>query len=188
MTKHDLSAFDALKGRKTPWPDRYSLAKEIFPSVENLDWQKLFRLDPTVAGEIINDINKASDAAPKRPGKRASVDRETAALQLKKLMGEDYSLEAFDITFKAMIGKRSIRGVASKVGIDRNQIYRLLRGEVRPSVYEMETIAPAFGKTADFFLEYRLMYVTAFLLQRIENIPESSVHYYRKIRKIGTHG
>lgn len=180
----DLSIFEQLDS-KTPWSVRYSICKELFPSIENLNWSEVFRQDPEIMGNIVNAIIKASEASPGRPGKRHPVSKKTTQEYFMKLSGDDYSLEPFVPTFERLTEGKSIRSIASKTGIERNQIFRLRKGKLAPDVYTLEQIAKSFGFSPEYFLEYRVAFVTAFLMNRLESIPESSVHFYRKISKIG---
>ena len=48
----DFSVFEG----KMPWKERYQLIVSVFPSVETLDWNEVFRADPAILGRIVNDI------------------------------------------------------------------------------------------------------------------------------------
>lgn len=181
----DLSAFEQFKGKKVPWDERVQLIKKVFPSTEKLDWKKLFRDDPALLGGIVNDIIKASQASPSRPGKRASVNSATTRSELRTLSGDDYSVEDFASTLRFLKGDRSIRATATKTGLDRNTIHRLLQGTMDPDAFLMESIATAFKKDPSFFVEYRVAWILNALGMQLENIPEASVHFYRKMRGIG---
>jgi len=184
MKKPDLSIFDQINKEKPSWEKRYALIKEIFPSVENLNWSQIFKEDPDLMGDIINEISKASDASPGRPGKRPPVSRKTARDTYLSLSGQDYSLEPFHVTFRELTEGHSIRDIAHKSGLERNHVYRLMNGK-EPDIYSIECIAQGFGKRPEYFLEYRVFFVITFLTNRLEKIPESSVHFFRKLAGIG---
>lgn len=180
--------FDEATKLKIPWDDRVRLIGKVFPSTENLDWYKVFKQDPALLGTIINDIIKASQASPRRPGKRASVDAPTTMRELTTLAGDDYSLEEFPKAFAALMGGRSIRHTAARTGLDRNTVYRLLHGKMPPNAYLMEAIAKAFGKDPSFFAEYREAWIVSCIAFQLQRIPESSITFYRKMRSIGKWG
>jgi transcriptional regulator with XRE-family HTH domain len=116
------------------------------------------------------------------------VSSETTRDNLLQLAGDDYSLEPFIETFRKITVGKSVRAIAAKTGLDRNQVHRLQTGKTVPDVYSMEVIAKAFGKTGDYFIEYRAYFIASTILAHLDNIPEAGVHFYRKLRKIGRHG
>jgi transcriptional regulator with XRE-family HTH domain len=181
----DLTEFKSPDGKKIVWAERLKIIHKQFPSVGGLDWRKSFSADPTLAGRIIGDIIKADLAEPGRPGKRAAVDRHLAEQRLRELLGEDYTMSPFNEAFKVLTKGKSIRAVAAKTGIDRNQVYRLLEGKATPDAWAMEQIAKAFNKQPGYFLEYRVAYVTAFVTSQLLDSPESSVFFFRKLTKGG---
>lgn len=189
-----ISKFDQLNAEKktrsssVDWQKRYELAKDVFPSLTRLDWTKIWNQDPKILGDMVNDIVAASEASPRRPGKRAAVSAEKTRDNLVRLSGADYSLDEFVDTFRNLTIGKSVRSIAAKTGLDRNHVYRLQQGKATPDTYSMEVIAKAYGKGADYFLEYRLYYISNMILSHLENIPEAGVHFYRKLRKIGIHG
>lgn len=182
--KTDLSIFDIVNKQKPSWEQRYALIQELFPNINKLNWSKIFRDDPDLMGDIINEIAKASDASPGKPGKRPPVSRQTARDTYLTLSGQDYAIEPFVITFKMLTSGNSIREVAEKTQLDRNHIYRLMNGK-NPDIYSLECIAKAYGKRPEYFLEYRNFFIVTFLLNRLEKIPESSIHFFRKLARIG---
>jgi hypothetical protein len=185
---YDAEVFDKLNPTKPNWETRYSIVKDMFPSITKLDWANIFKEDPHIMGNIINDLIKASEASPRRPGKRSSVSADTTRDNLLSLAGEDYSLEPFIETFRKVAYGKSVRAIAAKTGLDRNLVHRLQTGKVQPDIFAMESIATAYGKSADYFLEYRMYFITATIIDHLDYVPEAGVHFYRKLRKIGRHG
>lgn len=183
--KRDLSMFDQANKEKIPWDDRVRLINKVFPSTTNLNWYKIFKEDPAIMGAIVNDIIKAAQASPSRPGKRASVDSKIANKELRTLAGDDYSLEDFATSLKILMGKTSIRKTATMVGTDRNTIDRLIRNKMVPTAAIMEDLAKAFGKDPSFFVEYREYWILEMLRRQLNKVPESSITFYRKMRGIG---
>lgn len=164
------------------WETRYAAIVQQYPSVEKLDWDKVFRLDPTVLGRIINDILKIDQAEPGKPGKRPSLDVDRARDRLRQFEGEDYSLEAFPDAFRALTGDRSLRSVARRVGLSHNNIHRLLTGEVSPAPQVMVQIAQAFDRNPSYFQEYRVAAVVGMMLERLSGSPEQSIAIYRRMK------
>lgn len=167
--------------KKHPWEQRLALIKEQFPSIDRLKWETVFREDPEINGKILGDILKIEAATTGKPGKRPSLDPKEAAVRYKQLIGEDYSTLPFTETFNALCNGRSVRAVAAKTKLDRNQVHRLMNG-ADPTVHAMEAIAKGFKKDPGFFHEYRMLYTVAFLMRRMDGAPESTVGIYRRIK------
>jgi hypothetical protein len=153
-----------------------------FPSIDNLDWERAFRLDTELYGRVWKDILKADQVAEGRPGPRPPLDLEKASKRYLQLTGEDYVFTPFKEAFRDMIGSDSIRKVSSNTGLDRNLVARLLSGDVEPDNYEMEVIATAYGRRPSYFLEYRIGYVLMMVHAHMMKYPESSVSPYVKVR------
>lgn len=181
----DLSVFHS---KKMPWSERLKLINATFPTTVQLDWKKLFDADTGLLGDLVNDIIKADQAVPGRPGKRAAVEPAIAKKRLRVMMGEDYSHDPFPVAFRLLAGDRSIRNIASKVALDRNLVYRLLKGDMEADAYMMETISKAFGRDPSYFVEYRVAWIVGLLAMRLEGAPEASVHFYRKLKRLGPYG
>lgn len=180
--KERLEPFKEINEKKVPWDQRIELIKKQFPSVAALDWRKVFGEDPALMGRIINDIIKVDAAQPGKPGKRPAVDPETAQQRLRQMCGEDYTALPFKDSFKALAANRSIRGIAHKTKLDRNYVHRLLNGQAIPTGDVMAQVARAFGKDPSYFAEYRVAYIFAVLFHKLEQTPEASVAFYRKMR------
>lgn len=181
--KRDLSMFGKRGvGRKMTWADRKKLIEQEFPSTKSLDWKRAFDADIDLFGRIIRDILKIGDNQPGRPGPRPQLDEETAAQRFRELMGDDYTVLPFADAFRALAGDRSIRHVATKTGLDRNAVDRLMKGTIQPDAYQMEKVAAGFGRDPSYFLEYRMLFISAALLDKMASSPESTVGLYRKIQ------
>lgn len=175
-----LAPFKSLP-KKHPWEQRLEIIKQQFPSIDRLEWAKVFKQDPELHGRIISDILKADAAKAGKPGKRPALDPKEAAERLRQIFGEDYSVQPFTETFNALIGDRSVRAVAHKTGLDRNYVHKLMRG-ADPTAEAMEKIARAFKKDPGYFAEYRMLYIVGSLFMRLENAPDASVAMYRKVK------
>lgn len=182
MSAHniDLSMFEG----KMPWKERAEIIHKQFPSVNKLDWNKVFKTDPSILGRIVNDIIKQEQARPGTPGKRPSLDPAVASQRIQELSGEDYSLLAFSDAFTNLKGDRSIRHVADKVKLDKSLVHKLLHGRIEPTMDQMETIARGFKKQPGYFHEYRVAYVLSMMSVLMNDGPESAIVQYRKISEI----
>lgn len=182
--KPDLAAFADMNQRNRRWDSkRVSLIKEQFPATAHLDWKRAFDQDMDLFARLLRDILKLDQAQPGRPGPRPALDYETGVQRLRQYMGEDYSVLPFGEAFKILSAGRSIRNLAAKTGLDRNQVHRLLTGQIDPDVYSMTQVAKSFNKHASYFLEYRTLVITNAILGRLEYSPETTIGMYRKLQE-----
>lgn len=182
MPEDQLEPFEELNAResKVPWADRYELIKKQFPSVENLDWSKVFRSDPTIMGSILNDIIKVEVAPPGRPGKRPALEKKQAREILSQYQGEDYTLLPFAKALNRLKNTLSVRQLARKISMSPSYCYNLMSGYKDPSIEDMTLVAGAFDKHPSYFYEYRVAFVSAVMAERINYAPESSIIYYER--------
>jgi len=182
-TAEALRVFGELnsKEKRVPWSERRRLISHYFPSVDRLDWMEVFRQDPGLMGRIINDILKLDAAVPGKPGKRPGLDQKDAERRLATLLGERYSELPFPQAFRNLAGERSVRHVATKTGLNRNTIHRLMTGTQVPDEWEIEQIAAAFDVAPSYFTEYRMAAVVGFIYSQLMRNPEATVIFYKKI-------
>lgn len=178
----ELRAVERSTGKKNQ-KERQRLIAENFPSVHALDWNKAFDNDIDLFGRIVRDILKIEQPQSGRPGPRLALEYEEGKHRLDQLMGEDYTTEPFVEAFKYLAADKSIRQLARKVDLDRNLVFRLLKGQVEPDAFVMEQIAGGFSKHASYFLEYRLLRIKEALGKRMQWAPESTIGIYRKITR-----
>lgn len=167
--------------RKIPWRDRYEVIKRQFPSVVSLDWEKVFRADPTIMGNILNDIIKVEVAPRGRPGKRPALDKEQAREVLSRYRSEDYTLLPFAKAVNRLKQTSSVRQFARKVSMSPTYAYNLMTGSRQPTVEDMELVAGAYGKHPSYFYEYRVAFIATLVAERVEYAPESSIIYYERV-------
>lgn len=177
----ELDVFREANKHKIPWGERSKLIQKHFPRTAELDWFEVFYEDPAVLGRIINDIIKLDGERTGKPGKRPTLDLDIAEEKLRQLCGEDYTSLEFKDAFRVLCGKLSIRGVANKTGLDKSYVHRLLSGNAVPTVEAIEAIAKAFKKHPSYFVEYRIGYIVAVIANKLEQIPETSIHFYKKL-------
>jgi transcriptional regulator with XRE-family HTH domain len=177
-----LEPFAELNARdkRVPWKDRYEVVKQQFPSVQSLDWERVFRADPTIMGNILNDIIKVEVAPKGRPGKRPALEKEQAREVLSRYKSEDYTLLPFAKAVNRLKETQSVRQFARKVSMSPTYAYNLMMGYRDPSVEDMELVASAYGKNPSYFYEYRVAYVTSLMAERMDYAPESSIIYYER--------
>jgi transcriptional regulator with XRE-family HTH domain len=188
----DLEPFTELngtsvKGKRVPWQKRVDLIFRQFPTTEALiegkvpNWKRAFDKDIDLFAWILRDVLKADSATPGRSGPKPTVDRFQGAVRLRQLMGDDYSVEPFNVAFRSLAHARSLSNIAHKTGLSRTQVNRLLKGDSQPSGAEMEAIAKAFNVAPGFFAEYRLGVVVNALVDKLQKVPEATVKYWREI-------
>lgn len=170
--------------RKETWNRNFSAAKEQYDSISDLNWDAALGYDQEVFTHIVSDIIKAEGKRP-RPGKRPSLDRQDAFYALKKLSGEQYSDECFDVTMRALSNGRSTRGIAHRTGLNKDVISRLQRGVLKPSFQSMEKLARGFGKDPAYFVEYRAEAVAALVRDYLLDHPETATAWYVKTKRSG---
>lgn len=191
MTKINLSGFL----ESLPWDERATLIRRTFSSESlvaattpetELAWQKVFYREPELMGRILRDILKQEQAIPGRPGPRPGLDVARAEPLVDGWMGRDpkvrpYSVLPFHQAFQLLVEGRSIRSVANTVGLPRNTVHRLIRGQVSPTSDMMLRVAHAYKKNPSFFLEWRIGVISAAIIQALTNQPERSVKSYEAL-------
>lgn len=179
----ELNEKEKAAGKKLPWKERYSIIREHFPVVDQIDWVKAFK-DTDLYGRLWRDILRVDQANEENAGQgpRPALDPARARERLRQLMGEDYSYLPFQESFTILAGDRSVRHLASKVGLGRHLTWNLKNGISEPDLYTMEIVARAFGKDPSYFLEYRIAFVIGAMASRMEQAPEMTVDMYRELR------
>jgi transcriptional regulator with XRE-family HTH domain len=177
----DLSVFEA-NGKKMSWSTRKGLIKEQFPAYQALDWEAAFKADIGLLGLIIKSVLKSDQSTLGRPGPRPTLDPKRSAERYTQFIADDYSYLPIDETLEHLRGDLSIRGLANKVGLDFNLVYRILNGKATPSIVDLQVISKAFGKHPSYFLEYRVAYILGAMELAFIESPESSVSTYLKLK------
>lgn len=175
----DLSEFSELK--KVAWEQRSKKIQKRFESVEAVDWDVALGRDINLFGRILRDILKLEQAVPGRPGPRPSLDQHAAIRRMMQLLGKDFTILPFHEAFQVLAAGRSVRHVARIVGLNKSQVARLLTGENEADGFQMRVVAEAFGKHPSYFLEWRILYITAALVRRMEWSPETTIRMFRQL-------
>lgn len=168
---------------KLDWSETVERLYREVPEAENVNWEGLFRADPTVLGSLVNDIIKVSVSKKGRPGKRSANSEADVAADLLKLTNSDYADLAFPQALRMAMGRRSLRQTASLAGIDKMTVHRLLNGDgAPPTPAQMESLATALKKDPSYFVEYRAAYVCNALYRMLCANSDSAVIFYKKIK------
>ena len=157
------------------------LYKDV-PAVQEVDWEVLFKSDPRILGDIINDVIKIAVSEKGRPGKRSASSADDITDDLRKLNKQDYSELLFKIVLKKQMHARSFRQVAARSGLSKSVIHRFTTGESEPTFKQLEKLAVAFNKSPGYFLEYRAAYVCEILFQLLIDNPSLSIVQYEKLK------
>lgn len=163
-----------------------SAIRAQFPSIDTINWEKVFREDTELYGRVWKDILKYDQAGEGRPGPRPALDPEKASKRYLQLTDDDFTMLPFQEALKNISDGMSIRKLAVRTGLDKNLVFHLVTGRREPDAYEMELFATVFGRRPSYFLEYRIGYVLAMVHAHMSKYPESSVSPFIKIRdKLG---
>jgi hypothetical protein len=106
---------------------------------------------------------------------------------LDRLRGMDptrhpYSLLPFPEAFSLLMGTRSVRHMANRLGTSPTRVYRLQHGlGIPPTAAEMETIAERCGHHPSFFREYREWAIFQAIVERMAEDPETSIRVYERL-------
>jgi len=165
--------------------ERKKMLREKFPSTAHLNWSAAFDNDIDLLGHVLRDILRL-DMAPLQSGRRPGLEEVEARPSLDRLLGRDptdhpYSLLPFPATFRLLADGRSLRSLASKVGMAKSTVQRLRTGVEAPTPEEMERIAKSFHKQPAYFLEYRVQSITASIFDALGEDPETSIGFYERM-------
>lgn len=170
------------KGRRLSWDERVAMIYDHFPGCKNPNWNVILS-DMDTLGEVVRDILRLEQATPGKSGPRPSPEVREGMKSVRKMNGDDHTVLRFSEAF-AMLGQGySVRHLASKTGLSRSQIQRLMRGECDPTPQEISQVAKGFGKEPSFFVEFRSAVIMAALGARLELVPEATIGLYRRVMK-----
>lgn len=159
-----------------------SAIKAQFPSIDDLDWSKLFHQDIELYARVWRDILKFDQAGQGRPGPRPALDPHAGWKRFMQLTEDDYSMLPFPEAMRLISNNATIREIVTATGIGRNTIHRLMSGKMEPDAFELEACALAYGRRPAYFLEYRISFILRMVYAHMRKFPESSVGPYKKVR------
>lgn len=171
----ELNANEKAKGKKPGKimsPERIALIHKHFPQATKINWRIALQ-DPDLWGRFLKDLSKPA----------SGETMEQALERLRRLTGNDYSYEPFPVAFRSLAGSRSVRHLATKLGLNPQMVWRLKTGKMEPDLRLIEKIAKGFGKEPAYFAEWRIAYVLGALGDQLERSPETSVDLYKKLRR-----
>jgi len=166
---------------KQTWDERFEIIAKEFPDTRNFNWESAVFNDTDLFTSLLGDVIR-SGRTSKRPGKRPALSRKEAEGRLNQLAAEDHSELEFQDAFRVMCGKRSIRHIANKTGLDRNMVHGLMTGKKYPTFALMEQIADAFDRDPSFFLEYRIGYILSRMNTFLFRSPDTASLWYKKFK------
>ena len=169
---------------KLDWDETVARLYQEIPDAESVNWEALFRSDPKILGDLVNDIIKVNVSQKGRPGKRSASSEEDVAADLRKLTNSDYAEVPFAEAMKAAMGSRSLRQTAMLADMDKMTLHRLLGGTGVPvTSVQMEQLAAAVKKDASYFLEYRAAYVCHAIYRMLCGNSESATIFFKKVKR-----
>lgn len=183
MTEENIRDLSSFK-KDMPWDKRVEMIRGQFPNSTDMQWKKVFDQNEDIFARIMRDILKVDQAVPGRPGPRPALEYDQGMETLKRLMGQDFCTAPFTEAFSLIAGGRSISHIANKVGLSRSHCYRLMKGDVTPTIGDLQAVAEGFGKHPSFFAEYRAAFVIAHLEAKLMQAPESTIDFYRRITRV----
>lgn len=166
-------------GRSVPWAERSHAIRQVVPSTSwgTTDWYDALG-DYNLLGRIMRDVLKVGWEPPTRRGQRGPLEWDEGMARMEALTAEregHITLVEFNEAFAKLAGNRAMRHVAIKVGLTKSQVNRLLLGQIKPTMAELERIAAAFGKPPTFFVEYRVNMICAMIADSLITSPERTV-------------
>lgn len=170
--------------RQRDWQSTLDRIEREVPGTKEVDWISLFKADPKILGDLVNDVIKVNISEKGRPGKRSAQSAEDIEEDLRKLTGEDYAVRAFPEALREAMGGRSIRHVATQAHLDKMTVHRLLNGKgAPPTAEQIEWLAKAVRKDPAFFLEYRILYVCSVMYQMMMTSSEAATIQFNRLKK-----
>lgn len=170
--------------RQRDWQATLERIEREVPGTKEIDWVSLFRADPKILGDLVNDVIKINISEKGRPGKRSAQNAEDIEEDLRKLTGEDYAVRAFPEALREAMGSRSIRQVAAQAHLDKMTVHRLLNGKgAPPTAEQIEWLAKAVKKDPAYFMEYRVLYVCSVMYQMMMTSSEAATIQFSRLKK-----
>lgn len=163
------------------------MAWEDATAVAGLDqinsWVSLLEERPEALWGLIADVVKAAKASQgeRRTGRRPAVSVGSLDELYAVLFPPSYSTKPFCDTFAVLLGDRSQRAFATRVGFNQATVSRLLAGKSQPSPQTIERIAKALGVRPTFFAEYRALKLGEIVTDVLLANPDLSADSLRRM-------
>lgn len=135
---------------------------------------------PGLLGDILRDLLRLEATDGSR--NRTTPELADGIAQLQDLIGNDYSVAPFPEAMAVCTRGQSRRQVAERAQLPLAQVQRLATGKARPTAYDMEAIARAYGRPPEWFHAYRVLVLVRLVEEDLERHPERSAVLMRKVR------
>lgn len=163
------------------------MAWEDAAAVAGLDqiasWNDLLEERPEALWGLIADVVKAAKAGQgaRKTGRRPAVSVGSLDELYEVLFPPSYSIKPFCDTFAHLLGDRSQRAFAGRVGFNQATVSRLLAGKTQPSPQTMERVAKALGVRPTYFAEYRALKLGEVVTDVLLAHPDLSADSLRRL-------
>ena len=167
-------------------------AKRLYPACGmGIDeWVTFFKSPAGLGamGKILYDIYDEVRSAEERNAGLRRIGRRPgrSAVPLQEVMDvvlpTEFTNDALPVSLARLIGGRSQRQFALKVPITQSHLCRILSGERRPNLEQLERIANAAGVRPWFFPEWRALYISALMGEVMADSPHLSITALRAMR------
>ncbi len=146
-------------------------------------WTDLLAQRPEALWGLVADVVKAAKAGEgeRRTGRRPAVSVGSLDELYEVLFPPTYSNRPFIDTFAELMGERSQRAFATRVGFNQATVSRLLAGKVQPTPQMIERIARALGVRPTFFAEYRALKLGEVVTDVLLAYPHLSADALRRL-------
>lgn len=146
-------------------------------------WVDLLGQRPEALWGLVADVVKAAKASEgeRRTGRRPAVSVGSLDELYEVLFPTQYSVKPFCDTFAHLLGQRSQRAFAVRVGFNQATVSRLLTGKTQPSPQIIERISVAFGVKPTYFAEYRALKLGQVVTDVLLAHPDLSADAVRRL-------
>lgn len=165
------------------WHEEAKELKKRLPDLSEYDWDRELETNEEFLISILRDIIKMGGEPPST-GPRRVLSRKDSQEQLDQLMSNDFSSKDFLESLTKLSNGDSVRTIAAKTGLNRNTVHRLQKGEIDPDPWHLDQIARSYGKHPSYFKEWRHMYLSVAVMNKLNNNPDASIQAYLKFDEL----
>ena len=145
-------------------------------------WSDLLGERPEALWGLVADVVKAAKAQGSgKTGRRPAASVGSLDELYEVLFPTQYSVKPFCDTFAHLLGERSQRAFAGRVGFNQATVSRLLAGKTQPTPQIIERIASAFDVKPTYFAEYRALKLGEVVTDVLLANPDLSAETLRKL-------
>lgn len=154
------------------------------------EWVAFFRSPAGLdaMGKILYDIYDEVRSAEERNAGLRRIGRRPgrSAVSLQEVMSvvlpAEFTNDPLPVALSRLIGHRSQRQFARRIPVTQSHLSRILSGERKPNLEQLERIAMAANVQPWFFVEWRAMYVATLLGEVLAESPNLSIAALRALR------